>query len=633
MAENVKSSEKSEGELTSSDCGEGEEEEKPPSPKKTKMIADPPGLSKTQIEPTQMKKKKRKEERRVEKRQERKQKKRQGRKLKEKEQLQKCRDSSWNNSVPDLAENSSLAKQFISADQALILTELVALLRPASPPNSTTPGATTPTLTNVVPPQATTPPTRELGKLKTTKLQGIILHLLLGVPWLQSPIEGLERLRTHRVAIIWLSMVSAKLFLSSSELFSELKSHTPCVKFLVEHPGSSRYAKMGLESLVFMNEKEEEKKEQEVKGTKAECLLTAADMERDKFPMPPLMQEPSEGQEFSGYFKVYEEWPEVRDTQAINSFPMFAVDCEMVATKEGLELARVSLVNEALKCVYDVLVKPENPILDYKTKYSGITEETLRDVTTTLSDVHRALAHLLPPRCILIGHSLENDLQALKMLHPYVIDTSCLFLPPVTSPMKPGLRLLAKKLLGADIQRGEDGHCSIEDASTCMKLVLRRIQDGKVVNIIWKRRSILGEVASLDRSVATIDRPGVIGFLGQHTNKYPVTTDEEVVEKAKVVIAEHDLTFLQLHSYEDHLKEHPKTLDTGDIQATSVLHQLDSHVVDIIASCPSSTVVIVVCGSSDIREVKRLQQRQDLKKLEEVVAVARTGLTYAYIVR
>lgn len=625
-------SEKSEGELSSSDCGE-EEEEKPPSPKRGKVIADtqePPAdkrgscvyaLSKRQ-------EKKRNKKKRKHARQQR----------KKNQRMQKCKDSSWNTSIPVSVENSSLANQCINSDQAMILTQLAALLHPSSTPGVTsdTPSMP-PESTSVVPSptsEAMSSPFQELSELKTiktVKLQGIILHLLLGVPWLENPIEGLEGLRTHRVTIIWLSMVSAKLFLRSSELFSELKALTPCVKFLVEHPGSSRYAKMGLESFVFMNEKEGGKMEEGMKVSKAECLLTAPDMERDKFPIPCLVQkEASEGQDSSSYFKLCKEWPEVMGTQATNSFPMFAVDCEMVETKDGLELARVSLVNEALQCVYDTLVKPENPILDYKTKYSGISEETLRDVSTTLSDVHRDLSLLLPPQCILIGHSLENDLHALKMLHPYVIDTSCLFLPSVNCTMKPGLRLLAKKLLGADIQGGENGHCSIEDASTCMKLVLKRIRDGEVVNITWKRRSILSEVASLDHSVATIDRNGVVGFLGPHTNKYPVTTDKEAVEKAKVAITEHDLTFVQLHSYEEHLK----TSAARDMQKTTgVLSQLDSRVMDIIASCPSSTVVFVVCGSSDIREVKQLQQRQNREKLEQVVAVARTGLTYAYIVK
>ena len=38
-----------------------------------------------------------------------------------------------------------------------------------------------------------------------------------------------------------------------------------------------------------------------------------------------------------------------------------------------------------------------------------------------LSDVQTALRSLLPPDAILVGQSLNSDLNALKMMHPFVI--------------------------------------------------------------------------------------------------------------------------------------------------------------------------------------------------------------------
>jgi RNA exonuclease 1 len=48
-------------------------------------------------------------------------------------------------------------------------------------------------------------------------------------------------------------------------------------------------------------------------------------------------------------------------------------------------------------------------------------------VTTKLKDVQADLRALLPADCILVGQSLNFDLKAMKMMHPYVIDTACIY--------------------------------------------------------------------------------------------------------------------------------------------------------------------------------------------------------------
>ena len=48
-------------------------------------------------------------------------------------------------------------------------------------------------------------------------------------------------------------------------------------------------------------------------------------------------------------------------------------------------------------------------------RFSGITEEDLEDVTTSIRDVQAVLLSLFTDRTILLGHSLESDLNALKV--------------------------------------------------------------------------------------------------------------------------------------------------------------------------------------------------------------------------
>ncbi|CAG2059391.1 unnamed protein product [Timema podura] len=156
--------------------------------------------------------------------------------------------------------------------------------------------------------------------------------------------------------------------------------------------------------------------------------------------------------------------------------PMFALDCEMCRTTTGeLELTRASLVNEKLEVMYDILVKPDNNITDYLTRYSGITEKMLSEVTNKLSDVQKDLINLLPPDAILVGHSLNCDLHALQMMHPYVIDTSVIYNMTGDRSRKCKLALLCDRLLHESIQKSSKGHSPIEDSQAAMKLAQMKL--------------------------------------------------------------------------------------------------------------------------------------------------------------
>ena len=47
---------------------------------------------------------------------------------------------------------------------------------------------------------------------------------------------------------------------------------------------------------------------------------------------------------------------------------VYAVDCEMCYTTVGLQLTRVSVIDMKLEVVYESLVKPSHPIVDYNTR-------------------------------------------------------------------------------------------------------------------------------------------------------------------------------------------------------------------------------------------------------------------------
>jgi RNA exonuclease 1 len=188
---------------------------------------------------------------------------------------------------------------------------------------------------------------------------------------------------------------------------------------------------------------------------------------------------------------------------------VFAMDCEMCITSpkgetpQVFSLTRVSVIDWDGQVVLDELVKPTRPITDYLTAYSGITPALLKNVTTTLKDVQQKLVEILTPDSILIGHSLNSDLNALQLTHPYIIDTTLLFPHPRGPPLKSSLKWLAQKYLSREIQKGHgsSGHDSVEDARACLDLVKQKCEKGKA----WGTSEASGE--SLFKRLGRTNRP------------------------------------------------------------------------------------------------------------------------------
>lgn len=106
-------------------------------------------------------------------------------------------------------------------------------------------------------------------------------------------------------------------------------------------------------------------------------------------------------------------------TMEINMLARFLLQLLQCLTEHGSELTRITIIGEDGKVIYDELVLPTNPITDYLTKYSGMTEKRLSGVTTRLADVQKKLKELINYDTILVGHSLENDMKVLKV-HDFV---------------------------------------------------------------------------------------------------------------------------------------------------------------------------------------------------------------------
>ncbi|XP_029978337.1 RNA exonuclease 4 [Sphaeramia orbicularis] len=149
-----------------------------------------------------------------------------------------------------------------------------------------------------------------------------------------------------------------------------------------------------------------------------------------------------------------------------------AIDCEMVGVGPDGEdsiLARVSLVNQFGKCIYDKYVKPTEKVTDYRTAVSGIRPHDIKD-GEDLRTVQREVAEILQGR-IVVGHAIHNDLKILLLDHPKkkIRDTQK-YKPfrKIAKSSRPALRVLCREVLNIKVQQGE--HSSVQDAQATMRL-------------------------------------------------------------------------------------------------------------------------------------------------------------------
>lgn len=164
---------------------------------------------------------------------------------------------------------------------------------------------------------------------------------------------------------------------------------------------------------------------------------------------------------------------------------VIGIDCEMCDTEDGLEVTRVSIIapDDSKGCgkyttIIDAYIKPYKPITDYREQFSGINQSILEPVNIRLEQIQVLLLSLTTQDTVFIGHSLENDLRALRICHDRCIDTSVLYPHPRGFPYRQKLKHLTQSYLNRKIQHKSSGHDSLEDARCTMDLVLKKLTHG-----------------------------------------------------------------------------------------------------------------------------------------------------------
>ncbi|KAF8629302.1 hypothetical protein AX15_003519 [Amanita polypyramis BW_CC] len=406
-----------------------------------------------------------------------------------------------------------------------------------------------------------------------------------------------------------------------------------------------------------------------MKKDPAQYMLSVEQMIENDYPVPPYMADVCQ------YTPEWKVTPATLPTlekvseegKNIPVRKIYAIDCEMCLTEDGKELTRVCVLDYYTeKVVYDQLVKPSKPITDYLTRWSGITAEALAPVTTTFAQVQAHILKLLSPpppnpftvplasttfnptvldafttrsasapaattaasysTPILLGHSLESDLKALKISHPYCVDTALIYHHPRGRPLKPGLAWLTRKWCGREIQnRGEGGHDPEEDARACVELLKKKLEMGPGFGEFKvDQESIFERMSRSTKSIrsAVVDYGNPQMMHGSKaTTAVGCTSDADVLKSLLDVVPSHHFAFGRFMSLADVLgwtvpkpspdASPPETapLPTRE-QIIETLTTLNAHLKALHASLPPRTAFIIISGHSDPRRMALLNARK-----------------------
>ncbi|KAJ5325822.1 Exonuclease RNase T/DNA polymerase III [Penicillium brevicompactum] len=164
------------------------------------------------------------------------------------------------------------------------------------------------------------------------------------------------------------------------------------------------------------------------------------------------------------------------------------LDCEMVQVEEGRrELAFLSAIDFLTgEVLIDNYVQPNSRVVNWDSRFSGVTPSAMNKAVkkgTALRGWEGARSKLwsfMNSDTILVGHSLNNDLDVLGMIHWNIVDSSIMTSEAVFLNLHSGeqltrtwgLKTLTTELVNYDIQVGKQGHSALEDAQATRDVVI-----------------------------------------------------------------------------------------------------------------------------------------------------------------
>ncbi|GAN04757.1 RNA exonuclease [Mucor ambiguus] len=369
--------------------------------------------------------------------------------------------------------------------------------------------------------------------------------------------------------------------------------------------------------------KEKQIKMQKYKNNMREFyMVTLEEMKKIDYPIPPFLDPSATLPE--GWKETH---PALEPLKEGEQKRLIAVDCEMVLTVKGSSLARITLIDEDGSVLLDELVKPDQPIVDYLTRYSGITPARMKTATCSLRRAQKYVRKLVNHNVILVGHGLENDLKALQLAHPYCVDTSLLYDHHRGPPYKPSLRFLTRTYLKRHIQeRNQErvGHDSNEDARATLDLFKLKLANkpsfGKFKHTELIMDRLLANRPSRSSAILESSKSDYRSFGSTESGEYRrVDTDEELVDLTLEKVPTTNFLFTRYQAADENLVH--RKLEGGeapDILPTAAkvtsgramrLQSMDTYIRRIYQGLPPNSFLIVSGGVNNVPEYKALYDK------------------------
>jgi len=148
-------------------------------------------------------------------------------------------------------------------------------------------------------------------------------------------------------------------------------------------------------------------------------------------------------------------------------------------------IAKICIVDYEECIVYEAYVIPEEPIVDYRYEFSGVTQEDIEKYGKPFQEVKKELESILTPSRLIIGHNVRHDLDLIGYKHPKENIRDTAYYTPLLKPgrLSKKLKVLTKNFLGYQIQVGP--HDPYEDCVAALRVY-------KKFQAAWERRIILG---------------------------------------------------------------------------------------------------------------------------------------------